>query len=51
MRRRRPREHCDVFFHTDIDLVGDRAGKRWIDRYGHLGHYGCYKRASSFRLS
>ncbi len=43
--------HCDVFFHTDIDLVRDCAGKRWIDKYGHLGHYGCYKRASSFRLS
>jgi hypothetical protein len=43
--------HCDVFFHTDIDLVRDCAGKRWIDRYGNLGHYGCYKRASSFRLS
>ncbi|MFF3443533.1 hypothetical protein [Streptosporangium sp. NPDC002721] len=42
---------CDVFFHTDIDLVQDCAGKRWIDKYGHLGHYGCYKRASSFRLS
>jgi hypothetical protein len=43
--------HCDIFLHTDIDLNGDCAGNRWIDKYGHLGHYGCFDRASSFRLS